>query len=386
MLTKPIVIIYRDHLLRPSETFIRSQAEALNNFIPYYAGSRIVRGLELPKERTITINQNSLIPDKAIEIAFKLWGFAPFFLWHLQKLKPAAVHAHFGSDGVRALPLVRSLKVPLIVTFHGFDATVNEQHAQQSFYGHRVYLRQRKLLQQKGQKFIAVSKFIRDKLLEQGFPPDKTVVHYIGVDVNIFHANPAVSRKPVVLFVGRLVEKKGCEYLIQAMRQVQALMPEVELVVIGDGPLRSSLEKLAGEMLQRFQFLGVQPVEKVKAWMNQAQVFCVPSITARSGDSEGFGIVFAEAQSMELPVVSFANGGISEAVAHGETGFLAAEYNWEELASYIMRLLQDKSLWHQFSQSGKRRVQTLFNLQKQTIALEEIYNQVTSESKESTKV
>jgi colanic acid/amylovoran biosynthesis glycosyltransferase len=375
MSKKPTVIIYRDHLLPASETFVRAQAEALQDFTPYYVGSRLVPGLLLPSERTLVVNRGGLL-GRASEVSHKLFGFAPTLMGRLRELKPRLIHAHFGTDGVRALPLAQHLKVPLLVTFHGFEVTGKDEYTQGSFYGHRVYVRRRHLLNSKGHLFIAVSNFIKRKALEQGFTPDKVVVHYIGVDTELFHPDPVVQRESVVLFVGRLVEKKGCEYLIKAMSKVQAAIPEAELVVIGDGLLRSNLEQLAEKTLRRYQFLGAQPPESVRAWMNKARVFCVPSVIANSGDSEGFGMVFAEAQAMGLPVVSFATGGIPEAVAHGETGFLANEYDWEKLSNYIIRLLKDQTLWHQFSQNGQRRVSALFNLQKQTGILEDIYKQV----------
>jgi glycosyltransferase involved in cell wall biosynthesis len=86
--------------------------------------------------------------------------------------------------------------------------------------------------------------------------------------------------------------------------------------------------------------------------------------------------VFVEAQAMGLPVISFANGGIPEAVTHGETGFLAAERDWKVLAEYILHLLEDEILWQRFSQKGQERVRTMFNLRSQTRALEEIYDAV----------
>lgn len=160
------------------------------------------------------------------------------------------------------------------------------------------------------------------------------------------------------------------------MSSVQTVNPEIELVIIGDGPLRSTLEKLAEELLCKYRFLGVQSPKDVHAWMNRALVFSVPSITAESGDSEAFGLVFAEAQAMGLPVVSFASGGVAEAVAHGETGFLAAERDWKALADYVLQLLKDETLWQQFSQKGQERVSSLFDLYHQTCALEDIYDSV----------
>lgn len=380
MSDKPAVVIYRDHLLPPSETFVRAQAEALRSFIPYYAGSRLEQGLPLPGERILVVNRGGLL-GKASEVCYKLWGLAPTFARQVKRLKPVLIHAHFGPDGVRVLPLARNLQIPLLVTFHGYEATVKDEYAQRSFYSHRVYIAYREVLKRQAQLFIAVSEFIKGRLLEQGFPPHKLVVHYIGIDTELFKPNPAVQRQPVVLFLGRLVEKKGCEYLIQAMSRVQAVRPEVELVVIGDGLLRPSLERLAAKLLHRYRFLGVQPPDQVREWMNQAKVFSVPSITADSGNAEAFGIVFAEAQAMGLPVVSFSSGGVPEAVAHGETGFLAVERDWEKLAQYILLLFEQDTLWQRFSEAGQSRVRTMFNSQQQTGVLEEIYKQVLSQKR-----
>lgn len=177
----------------------------------------------------------------------------------------------------------------------------------------------------------------------------------------------------MVLFVGRLVEKKGCEYLIQAMSRVQRLRPEVELVIIGNGPQRLELEQLAQQHLSHFRFLGIQSPEQVRFWLNQATVFSVPSVTARSGDAEGFGLVFAEAQAMGVPVVSFASGGVPEAVAADQTGFLVPERDVQGLASSILRLFAEPELWQRFSQAAQQRVRTQFNLHDQTRILEQIY-------------
>ncbi len=375
---KPIVAVYRDHLIYPSETFVLGQAEALKRFVPYYVGSRRVRGLSVPTARTVVANEGSL-SGRVHEISYKLWGLAPAFVKRVRRLKPVLIHAHYGPEGVRALPLARALQIPLLVTFHGFDATTKDEYAKRSFYGHRVYVRRREKLKHEAQLFIAVSQFIQDKLLEQGFPPEKILVHYVGVDTRAFRADPTQARGPVVLFVGRLVENKGCEFLIRAMSRVQSLAPEAELVVIGDGPLRPSLELLAGKTLRRWRFLGVRPQKEVRSWMNCARVFSVPSVTSVSGASEGFGIVFAEAQAMGLPVASFATGGIPEVVSHGETGLLAAERDWEGLARHISSLLSNDSLWRRLSAAGQARVRDLFDLRRQTGALEEIYDRVLSE-------
>lgn len=325
----------------------------------------------MPADRTLAINWLPGITGKIREAPFRRFGFAPFYFRRLQKLRPVILHAHSGPAGLAALRLSERLGIPQVVTFHGFDATAKVMSPR---YGNRDYLRRKHVLMQKSAVFLAVSQFIRDRLLEQGFPQDKVLVHYTGVDTEFFKPVPAARRDPIVLFVSRLYEGKGCEYAIRAMAKVQSALPEVELVIIGDGSLRSGLERMAKEKLRRYRFLGVQPPEVVRHWMNRARVFTTPSVTVKSGGTEAFGMVFAEAQAMRLPVVSFRSGGIPEVVEHGETGLLARERDWEALAHNIDLLFRSEGTWQRMGEAGRRRVCERFDLKTQSVCLEQIYN------------
>jgi colanic acid/amylovoran biosynthesis glycosyltransferase len=368
---RPVVVIYKDKLLPVSQTFVRAQGEALQNYVPVYAGAHLVAGgLALPEGRWTVVNEGRWL-GRVEEEAFYRWGYAPNFVRGLQHTKPVLLHCHFGPDGVRAMQLADKLGVPFLITFHGYDATITPEFAPD--WRHRAFLRQRPSLACKAAKFIAVSKYIKSKLVDQGFPEEKVVVHYIGVDTNFFQADSSVRREPIVLFVGRLVEKKGCEYVIRAMARVHAVCPEARLVVIGDGPLRARLQQLARQHSPTATFLGTRSPNEVREWMNLASVFCVPSTTASNGDQEGFGLVFAEAQAMGLPVVSFASAGVPEAVANGKTGFLVPERDEEGLARNIITLFTDEQVWQRCSAAGIARVRAQFDLRRQTGALEEIY-------------
>jgi glycosyltransferase involved in cell wall biosynthesis len=131
---------------------------------------------------------------------------------------------------------------------------------------------------------------------------------------------------------------------------------------------------MAQQKLRKFSFFGMQNTSTVRAWMQRAKVFCVPSIVARSGDAEGFGIVFIEAQALGTPVVSFATGGVPEAVAHGSTGLLAPEHDWRQLAFYIADLFKNDLLWTEMSNAGIMRVRRCFDLDRQCSLLEDLYS------------
>lgn len=373
--TGPSILIYRAALLPISETFVLSQPEALEHFTPYFVGCRRVEGLQLPEERSYFIGNGGALAS-AHKMIYKAFGFAPGLTRELRRLRPVLVHTHFGVDSVQGLRLARRLGIPLVVTFHGYDVTMKEEYARTFSYDFRRYLRWRPIIQREASLFLAVSEFVRGKLIEQGFPPEKIDVHYVGVDTELFAPDSSVCRKPIVLFAGRLVESKGCDYLIRAMALVQRRVPEARLVIIGDGPLRRELEQMASACLHGFSFLGARPQSDVRYWMNRAKVFSVPSFTTPMGTSEGFGLVFAEAQAMGLPVASFATGGIPEAVSHEVTGLLARERDVEGLAVNILTLLSDNSLWDRFSVAATRRARECFDLREQSAKLEKMYGRL----------
>jgi glycosyltransferase involved in cell wall biosynthesis len=370
------LIIYRDDLLFPSESFIRTQGEALESFQTFYVGFRRNGPVALPEERVVLLTSG---PSRA---KFERRWFTSLqpsrgAVRTIAALQPELIHAHFGPDATHILPVAQKLQVPLVVTFHGYDVTTSDEALAEQSLMLRLYVRRRESLRQTGAAFLCVSDFIRRKLVAKGFPEDRTHVHYLGVDTKFFSADTSVIRKKLVLFVGRLVENKGCAFLLRAMSAVRHSHPDAELVIIGDGPLRGELEYITKEMrIGNVQFLGTQPPEIIRHWLNRARVFCVPSIEISTGASEGFGLVYAEAQSMGVPVVSFRTGGIPEAVADGRTGLLVGPGDWRGLSAQIDFLLSSPELWKRFSAAGRERVVRHFDLAKQSAALEQMYEQL----------
>lgn len=369
------LIIYRDELLGASETFILRQAEALRDFCPVYVGLRSVDGLRVPDERRELLIGPGLL-NRVRRVFCTVFGPSQRQAARLRARWPALIHAHFGPDAAHALPLARALQVPLVLTHHGYDVTTDD-HALARSPWLRLYLKRRAQLYDATALVLCVSRFVREKAISRGAPPHKTLVHYIGIDLASFTPDPQVARSDTVLFVGRLVENKGCDQLLRAMQLVQQTRPKCRLVIIGDGRARARLEHLSRELaLRHVSFLSTQPSGLVQHWMNRARVLSVPSVTVASGASEGFGLVFLESQAMGLPVASFATGGIPEAVIHGQTGLLARERDVKALALNILFLLSSDSAWARFSEAGKRRVRELFDIHRQTAALEGLYRSV----------
>jgi colanic acid/amylovoran biosynthesis glycosyltransferase len=372
------ILVYRSQLLPISETFIDAQVKALKRFSPHMIGfdRSVPNTLHIPNDSVIC-SEYGRFPAAISAKLYYVMGVVPTLyrpeLCHrLEALKPSFLHAHFAPDAVSALPLAKRLRIPLVVTLHGHDVTIRDSVVRTSVRG-RSYLARRARLWRSATAFLCDSEFLYRKAVQLGFPEHKLQVHYIGTDCDVFTVSNQQRQKNLVLFVGRLVEKKGCEYLIRAVAELHRQQEDSELVIIGDGPLRQSLELLSRELGLTCRFLGSQPSCVIRKWLAIARVFCAPSLTAATGDSEGLGLVFAEAQASGTPVVSFDHGGIPEVVRDGETGLLAPERDYRMLASHLHRYLTDDDFWQQSSARGAAWIREAFNLSVQTRKLEAIY-------------
>jgi glycosyltransferase involved in cell wall biosynthesis len=366
------VLIFRQMLLPISETFVSAQASALTRYRPRFAGFQPAsRSLPLPAD-TIYLTKRHSPASRARKALYDVVALAPAFHRRIGDAHPVLVHAHFGYDGAAALPLIERLRVPMVVTLHGFDVHTSDECLAKTLAG-RHYLARRADLWARASTFVCVSKFIAAVALARGFPAEKLRVHYIGVDRARFEPAGA-PREPVVLFVGRLTEVKGCEHALRAMQRVSAALPAARMVVIGDGPLRASLERLAAGLGIPCEFLGACDNDVVRSWMRRAALLCVPSITTPAGSTEALGIVSLEAQASGTPVAGFRSGGIPEAVLDGSTGILVRPGDDGALAAAMLHYLTDEAAWRAASARGAAWVAERFDLARQTLELESIYD------------
>lgn len=382
MTHRPRVLVYRDHLLPLSETFVVNQTLGLESFDAFLVGSKPgpPPHIALPKERLRLINPGG--PRGHLrEILFKFFGMIPAdILEWCRCLRPVLVHAHFGPDGTLAMPVAQRLGVPLIVSYHGSDATVKDEYAWGSYVGHRLYRLRRTRLAHTARAFVTPSRFVKSMAVaRQGIPEEKIVVIPHGIDVDQFRPGPD-PKYGRILFVGRLVELKGLHHLIEAVSRIRESFPQVRLVVVGDGPDRAFYQSLAERKLGRAcTFLGAQPHQRVREEMQKAYVFSMPSISMPNGEAESFGMVFLEAQACGVPVVAYAVGGIPEVVAHGKTGFLADEGNVTALADYLKTFLENPDLRDAAGRAGRLWVETRFDRRRQNHELENLYRRVCRE-------
>ena len=172
------------------------------------------------------------------------------------------------------------------------------------------------------------------------------------------------SGRRVILSVSRLVERKGQDQVIRALPSVLVKVPQAEYWIVGEGPMRPSLERLAQELglEEKVQFLGVLNSEQLVPMYNQCDVFAMPSKECQdSGHVEGFGIVFLEANACGKPVIGGRSGGMPEAIEEGKSGLLVDPENSRELADALTRLLTDSTLAAELGAYGRQRVLTQLN-------------------------
>jgi glycosyltransferase involved in cell wall biosynthesis len=176
----------------------------------------------------------------------------------------------------------------------------------------------------------------------------------MGVDVDYFHPRSTDQdlRKQLqiegemILFVGRLVKKKGAQHLLQAMPSVFESFPRAVLVMIGEGAMRPELEQMARQLgiASSVRFLGRISNADLPKYYTAADLFIGPSVVDDAGDTEGLGIVFLEAAASEVAIIGTSVGGISDVLIDGVTGIQIEPANPEQLARAIKRVLQDSEL------------------------------------------
>lgn len=373
----PVVAVYTHSLLAGSMTFIKTQAEDFDRHTAVYVGAHRVKGIGLPADRTLVVNNGG--PFGILnEALFRKMNFAPGMIKRLGKRNPVVIHTHFGTCGPAGMTIADALNIPLIVTFHGQDATIKEEDARKSFRGRDLLANKNRLIERTN-KFIAVSNHIRECLLAQGYPDEKIIVHYNGINLETFKPKPQEKTDPLILFVGRFVEKKGIKYLLEAAKQLQKQEVLFELVLVGSGPLEQELKLLADELGVSCTFTGFLDPDEIRTWICRARVVAVPSVVAEDGDSEGLPTILLEAQAMATPVVGTRHSGIPEGVIEGQTAELVAEKDVDALASKLRLFLNSPETSSAYGKAARAFVVDNFDMKVQNAKLEELFETLRSD-------
>ena len=221
------------------------------------------------------------------------------------------------------------------------------------------------------------SDYMKNKIVEvTKIKPQKIRVYYYGIDINKYENDSANSSLKAKLdipgshrvfgMVGRLAEQKGVDDFIKIASEIQKLSSQCSFVVIGNGPLRANLEKMAIEYKVDIKFLGDrQDVPELLS------VFDIFIFTSRW---EPFGIVVLEAFAAKVPIVGFSVPGMKEIIEKGGGGILIKGRDHCKVAKIAVNLLENKERYNELSNEGYLNVQKNFNVQKTIKILEEEYS------------
>jgi colanic acid/amylovoran biosynthesis glycosyltransferase len=205
-------------------------------------------------------------------------------------------------------------------------------------------------------------------------------VHRLGVDITAFTSRPDLRETdpPLVVMIGRFVEKKGHRYGIEAAAQAVRNGCPLKLVIVGDGPLKGHYEKLIGKLglTDRVEMPGPLSHSEVVALINRSSVLVAPSVVAKNLDRESGLIVVKEASACGVPAIGTRHGGIPDIIDHGETGFLVDEHDAQTLGEHLTTLLRDETLRQQMGRAALAKMHREYDIRQRVKALEDIYDSV----------
>jgi colanic acid/amylovoran biosynthesis glycosyltransferase len=372
--SNPGVLIYTPHLLPPGQHYVREHALRLQRYSAVLAGRRSVDGMPLDPIPSFTIGSN--FRRRLREFHFLLTGGDSTLAAFAQRHNVQLIHAHFGPGGAEIMGVAERLQIPLIVTFHGWDAKLPTEIGPRITTYERLYRWRLPQLLRQASAMVCVSHSWRERLLAWGCPPERVHTNYLGVDCQFFDGLRGSFESKSILYVGRLIPQKGVHILLEAMRILRDRGVAAHLSIIGNGPQREALEKIAAEQNLAVHFLGHKPLSQIRELLRSTAVLCAPSITAGGLPAEAFGLVLLEAQAMSVPVVGTDNGGIPETLQHGRTGLLVAQNSPHELADALAMLIENESLNRSFGENARTFALRNFDITLWYRKLEDLYDRV----------
>lgn len=290
---------------------------------------------------------------------------------YLKENNISVVLAEYGPTGVAMLDACKSAEIPLIVHFHGYDASHKPTLEE--------YKTQYQDLFEYASAIITVSNLMTNKLCQLGAPKNKLYCIPCGANTKLFQASDPSLAGPNFVAVGRFVDKKAPHLTILAFNKILETIPDAKLIMVGNGELFDACDSLVKSLKieQKVIFKGACPQQEIVKIMQSARAFVQHSITPLSGDSEGTPVAVMEASAIGLPVISTRHAGIMDVIIHGETGYLVEEYDINAMSEYMIELAQNPALAKQLGEYGKSRIRENYSID---ISIERLANVIRSVS------
>lgn len=291
----------------------------------------------------------------------------------LKRERPTHLHVHFGHTAVRMLPLIKKMKLPLVVTYYGVDGSslVRQPKWQKGYREMFRYV----------SRIIVLSEVVKQRLHALGCPPDKIVVWNIPIKLETYQYRQRVpGGKIKFITAARFVEKKGYPFLLAAFEKVKEQYAHCTLMIIGYGSEKGKIDELVAkhqvEDSVSVNDTKMQPdfVQYYYKNLCESDIFVLPSTTAKTGDDEGGpSLTLVAAQASGLPVICTPFPGSEVSVFDQETGIISEPDNADALAENMMELIRHPERWNELGRAASQYVHYYFSEELQAKRLIDIY-------------
>jgi glycosyltransferase involved in cell wall biosynthesis len=361
------VLHFKTNYLNLSETFINRFVRNQKRYEPVVATC-------YPRSYTGDINLYAM-PDSGLKgswntLQLKL-NKTPSFLYDVvEKEKPDVIHGHFGLDTYRLLGLQRASNLPLIVNFYGYDVL----RLPKEFGWKRRY---KKMARRADMVFVG-SEDMKGNVIDLGFDEEKIRVLKLGMNLEEIRYKHHTSAGPKLMMVGRMVEKKGFEYAVQAIDLLRNDGVNVQLDLYGDGQLQEEIGNLVKSLGLKDRILlhGQTENEKIFEELYKHDMLLVPSVQAKDGDREGIPQTTVEGMATGIPVIASDHAGLPELVIDRETGLQIPERDAAALSNAIKTYLENDDLAAKVSANGRKRVEQEHSISTQVNKMESWYDEL----------
>ncbi|WP_138429431.1 glycosyltransferase family 4 protein [Fodinibius saliphilus] len=364
MKEKKKILVYNHIFFLISETFVYQQARDLaQNFDVHVLSQKFQNphGFDCSMLKTHLVKRPQSLVGRALGKLIRYWCGAHMnislksFLRFRKLVKDhniTAIHAHFGPNAIDILGYAKAFNIPLMVTFHGHDAS--------TLLRDKEYKEKLPELFDYATGIIIVSRHMIETL-ELG--PWISKVHVIPCSVDptkfTIQKNNKSSEVVKIAHSGRVVPTKGVPDLVKVFSELADKYDNIELHIAGDGIELEDSKELARKYghPEKIRFYGRVSQQEVKDLLNDADIFVLNSRTDDRGDMEGTPVSIMEAMCLKKPVVSTIHAGIPDVIEHGKNGLLAKEYANEELKDRIEKLIQNPEMRKQLGAKAKETVE-----------------------------
>lgn len=365
------VAIFCATYLRPEMLHIHRHIAGLKNFAPVVITQK--RDGDWPVERLRVVPRSAFrfVPRGLERFSGKPWQISSGEASRMEEAAAGTslLHIFFGNVAVHLLPLLRRVRIPAVVSFHGSDVAGAIATAEYGEARREMFDRSRLVL--------CRSEQLAEKVAGLGCDPAKLrIMKTVLPEIGYVDRNPPSGGQWQIVQACRLVPKKGLATSLRAFAVFSKTFPGALFNIAGEGPMEAELRELAFSLgvVERVSFTGFLPQESLRHLYSRSHIFLHPSETA-GGDVEGIPNSLLEAMASGLPVVATRHGGIPEVVTDGTSGLLCEERDHEAVAAALVRLAGDSGLYRRIALVGSDSIRDQFSAERRVMEIENLYRE-----------